>query len=56
MEIVSCLNHEFKKPNENVFDWGSTGDKFFIILHGTVNVLIPHPDIKDAKIKIEESR
>ncbi len=32
------------------------GDKFYIILQGSVNVLIPSPEVKEAKKKIEESQ
>ncbi len=31
-EIVSCLTYETRRPGDMVFDYGSTGDKFYIIL------------------------
>ena len=35
---------------------GSHGDKFYIILQGTVGVLIPSPIVKDSVKLIEEKR
>ena len=35
---------------------GSDGDKFYIILEGTVSVIIPHPEVKDVVDQIEESK
>ena len=32
------------------------GDKFFIILQGSVQVLVPHPEITEVKTLIEQSR
>lgn len=39
-----------------MFEWGSNGDKFYIMLEGMVSVMIPHPDKKDAEIEIEKIR
>ena len=31
-EIISSMNYEFLKAGSVVFEYGSTGDKFYIIL------------------------
>ena len=40
-----CLNleYEYYKKNQIVFDYGSYGNKFYIIIKGKVSVLIPSP-------------
>ncbi|CDW81071.1 UNKNOWN [Stylonychia lemnae] len=65
-DIVSCLTYEFKPSGKDVFEYGiiifrllstalgSIGEKFYIILQGTVSVMIPNPDIKDFKKRYEE--
>ena len=42
-EIASCMTYEFKPANHTIFDFGSIGDKFYIILEGMVSVLLPNP-------------
>jgi hypothetical protein len=34
-------------------NWGDLGDKFFIIIKGSVKVLVPDPKIKDSKERME---
>jgi CRP-like cAMP-binding protein len=38
---VQALTHESFFKGENVFELGSQGDKFYIILEGEVGVMIP---------------
>jgi signal-transduction protein with cAMP-binding, CBS, and nucleotidyltransferase domain len=45
--VARCLNYEFFKKGENVFDWGNPGDKFYIILKGTVSVQVPTEKLKN---------
>lgn len=33
---------------------GSMGDKFYIILYGTVGVMIPNSDVKDFKKRLDD--
>lgn len=40
----------------NCYNLGSNGDKFYIILSGSVKVLIPNPQVKDCWKKIEETK
>ncbi len=51
IEIVNSLHYEYMAPGSTVFDFGSSGDKFYIILQGLVQVLIP---IANAAEIIEE--
>ena len=53
-EIVQCLQYEHMEKGKDVFEYNSMGDKFYIILKGTVSVMIPNPDHKDFKRKFEE--
>ena len=55
-EIGQCLTYEQIKKGQNVFEWGNTtvlficigsgGDKFYIILQGTVSVWVPSDQYK----------
>ncbi|CDW72769.1 UNKNOWN [Stylonychia lemnae] len=56
VEIVSCLTYENFKMGDTVFEWGTNGDKFYIIIEGHVSVMIPHPDIKDVNAQIDQQR
>ncbi len=40
------LTYESFKKGSNVFEWGSFGDKFYIILKGKVSVQIPQDKFK----------
>jgi len=56
LEIAKCLTFESFRKGSNVFDWGkrklehnllgSTGDKFYLILHGKVGANIPQEKLK----------
>lgn len=51
-EIADLLTLEKVKRNEIVFDYGVPGDKFYMILNGEVEVLLPNTDeIPDWKEK-----
>jgi len=39
--VAKVLHYEHFKKGTNVFDWGSFGDKFYIILRGKVSVQVP---------------
>eukprot|EP00347_Sterkiella_histriomuscorum_P021256 403334649 len=56
VDIVSCLTYESCQAQDNVFEWDTNGDKFYIILEGVVSVMIPHPDKKDSDIEITKIR
>eukprot|EP00347_Sterkiella_histriomuscorum_P023290 403335214 len=53
-DIVQCLTYEHIEKGNDVFEYNSMGDKFYIILKGTVSVWIPNPDNKDFKKKFED--
>ena len=47
MEIIKALQIEKFNINEEIFEYGDLGDKFYIILEGSVSVLIPfYVDVK----------
>ena len=48
-EIVSCLTHEAYDQGEEVFDYNSFGDKFYVILSGKVGVQVPTAGYKGWK-------
>lgn len=41
LELAQCLNLLELKQGELVFDYGEDGDLFYIILSGSVGVLVP---------------
>jgi CRP-like cAMP-binding protein len=45
-EVAKVLTYEHFKKGTNVFDWGSFGDKFYIILRGKVSVMVPQEKLK----------
>lgn len=45
-EIGQCLTYEYFKKGSAVFEWGSVGDKFYIILQGIVGVQVPNEGFK----------
>jgi signal-transduction protein with cAMP-binding, CBS, and nucleotidyltransferase domain len=45
-EIGQCLTYEYFKNGNSVFEWGSVGDKFYIILQGVVSVQVPNEQYK----------
>lgn len=47
-EIVHSLHYEYLPPDSYVFDFGSMGDKFYIILQGLVRVMVPIPHSADT--------
>ncbi|TNV87944.1 hypothetical protein FGO68_gene15687 [Halteria grandinella] len=58
-EIVSCLTYEFVPKGCNVFEYGSQGDKFYILLQGEVGVLIPNSNdynYREVREQIEYTR
>ena len=40
-EVAQVLTYKSFNANEMVFDYGQPGDKFYIILDGIVDILIP---------------
>ena len=63
--IISRLNYRYYKPNTSVITYGELGDKFYIILSGTLAVLVPDKtyvqnheeddDSDDSEFSAEES-
>jgi hypothetical protein len=49
-EVAKALTYEHLKKGTNVFDWGSFGDKFYIILRGKVSVMVPQEKLKKRLI------
>jgi CRP-like cAMP-binding protein len=41
------LKYEYKKRGDFVFKYGDVGDKFYVILKGSVTVRIPNPKKKN---------
>ena len=46
-EIISSINYEFMQAGKEVFHYDQPGDKFYIILLGSVKVILPNPDMPD---------
>lgn len=40
-EIAQNLSYKFLPANQLVFDYGDEGDKFFIVLDGVCDILVP---------------
>lgn len=45
IEIGNCLIFEKCEENKNVFNYGDTGDYFYIIIKGVVTINIPNTKI-----------
>ena len=39
--VVKRLNYEFVPAGKNIIEYGQVGEKFYMIIRGRVNVLIP---------------
>lgn len=39
--LTNQFEYKFKKKNSYLFNYGDTGDKFYVIIKGNVNILIP---------------
>ena len=50
--VSEALTHLYLEPNENVIEYNSFGDTFYIILEGNVSVLIPKK-VENEEGKIE---
>lgn len=48
------LNFKFSWKHYLICSLGSIGDKFYIILQGSVSVLIPNSDIRDFRKRFDE--
>ena len=48
LNLVQCLQHEQYGDQDKIFDWGDYGDKFYVVLKGSIRVLIPSPKIKNS--------
>jgi hypothetical protein len=51
--MIEAMRYESFKAGEIIMNWGDLGDKFYIIIKGSVKVLVPDPKVKDAKDKME---
>lgn len=49
LQIAQCLTYESVAKGRDVFEYGSVGEKFFIIIEGEVSVIIPNPECRDFK-------
>lgn len=47
--IIEVLKFEQFNKGDCIINWGDEGDKFYIIIKGSVKVLVPSNKIKDAK-------
>ena len=52
-EIVSCLKLERMKVDQTVFNMGEEGKHFYVIIKGTVSVLMPNTKIFDNIKKLQ---
>jgi CRP-like cAMP-binding protein len=50
---VTCLTYEQFKLDDRVFEHGTVGDKFYIILEGEVAVMVPNLEINKVKKRID---
>lgn len=41
LEITKHLRHESFVKDETVFDYGSVGDKYYLIIRGEISIMIP---------------
>jgi CRP-like cAMP-binding protein len=48
------LKTEFHPKNRELFEYGSIGDRFYIIIEGEISVHIPNPECRDFKRRYEE--
>jgi CRP-like cAMP-binding protein len=48
-EIVSSFKFVETKKGQNVFEYGESGELFYIIVKGTVGIMIPNPNIANWK-------
>ena len=53
LQIAQCLTYESVTKGKDVFEYGSVGEKFFIIIEGEVSVVIPNPECRDFKHRYE---
>ena len=44
LEVVNCMSLRTLKAEEFVFEYGSLGEEFFLILEGTVEIQVPDKD------------
>ena len=44
MEVVNCMHLRTMKAEDFVFEYGSLGEEFFLILEGEVEIQIPDKD------------
>jgi CRP-like cAMP-binding protein len=47
--IIEALKYQFFKRDETIMNWGDLGDKFYIIIKGSVKVLVPALRLRDGK-------
>lgn len=53
IQIAQCLTYESVAKGRYVFEYGSVGEKFFIIIEGEVSVVIPNPECRDFRHRYE---
>lgn len=53
-EIVQRLTYEYFPRGKEVFEYGSIGEKFYIIIDGEVSIMVPNPDCRDFQRRHEE--
>ena len=44
LEVVNCMHLRWIKAENFVFEYGSLGEEFFLILDGKVEIQIPDKD------------
>lgn len=51
--MIEAMRYEYFPEGDIIMNWGDLGDKFYILIKGSVKVLVPDPKIRDAKDKME---
>ena len=50
-KLITALNYESFEKNQHIIHFGDIGDKFYILLSGTVNIYKPSPMNKNMTLK-----
>lgn len=52
------MKHEYHLQGDTIFDYGSVGDKFYLIIKGEVSVQIPLPTstTKNDNLELEQKK
>ena len=53
-DVVQGLTYDFFPRGKEVFEYGSIGEKFYMILEGEVSVMVPNQECRDFRRRFEE--